>query len=449
MEDRCPMQREDPFPGSFPEVCAGVPDGESWRKVSDREIGAGSAPKLVLTVRIPCGGGLGGETAVEGVERLVEALGALSLRGQVGRPLAVGIEGGALFEEGMVSCRTEGFDRLGLAVRIAEGRLFVEGTPAVDFEGDVVLECLGTLEYTVRTPLTVLPDPRSLWREQEPERDEGYPREHRVAWELEVPGGKGVVAASCRGRAHAHNGRFRDDAVALSVDPETGWAALAVADGAGSARFSRRGAEKVCEDVVRGLLRSLGRGESPPEDGFLFPRVLRDVWHGVSREAEGRGAAMADYATTLLVAAVKRFDFGWSIGSYWVGDGAMALLGGVGLPAVCLLGAPDGGVFAGETRFFTMEEEMADDHLRGRLRHTVVADFDALVLMTDGVSDPFFEGEADLAREVSWKRLMEDVERQVRFDGSVPEGERAAAMLAWLSFWSRGNHDDRTLVVLR
>ena len=32
-----------------------------------------------------------------------------------------------------------------------------------------------------------------------------------------------------------------------------------------------------------------------------------------------------DFATTLMFAICKKFDFGWFVASYWVGDGAMCI----------------------------------------------------------------------------------------------------------------------------
>ncbi len=53
---------------------------------------------------------------------------------------------------------------------------------------------------------------------------------------------------------------------------------------------------------------------------------------------------------------------------------------------------PDEGEFAGQTRFLTMSDIFKDaQSVMSRLRFSIEEDFTALLLMTDGVSDPMFE----------------------------------------------------------
>ena len=69
-----------------------------------------------------------------------------------------------------------------------------------------------------------------------------------------------VIAASKRGRSHAHVGSFRDDDYAIAHQPEPRWYIGIVADGAGSARFSRKGAAIICEQA-RSTLMNILAGE--------------------------------------------------------------------------------------------------------------------------------------------------------------------------------------------
>jgi hypothetical protein len=76
----------------------------------------------------------------------------------------------------------------------------------------------------------------------------------------------------------------------------------------------------------------------------------------------------------------------------------------------------------------------------------VVDSFDAVILMTDGISDPKFETDNNLNSQAKWDELWEDLVKEVPFekrDASV-----ADALLKWMDFWSPGNHDDRTMIVL-
>jgi hypothetical protein len=60
-------------------------------------------------------------------------------------------------------------------------------------------------------------------------------------------------------------GAFRDDDYALHADPNSGWHVLAVADGAGSAQYSRRGSQLAVQTSVPFVAQQLA--SSPRFDG--------------------------------------------------------------------------------------------------------------------------------------------------------------------------------------
>ena len=68
------------------------------------------------------------------------------------------------------------------------------------------------------------------------------------------------------------------------------------------------------------------------------------------------------------------------------------------------------------------------------------------MLMTDGVSDPMFETDANLNKIEKWNELYESITREV--DLSDNNSESQFQLLKWLDFWSQGNHDDRTIAIL-
>ena len=63
--------------------------------------------------------------------------------------------------------------------------------------------------------------------------------------------------------------------------------------------------------------------------------------------------------------------------------------------------------------------------------------------MTDGVSDPWFETDNGLSSSTKWDALMEEI------TPCLAEPTQADTQLVdWLNFFSAGNHDDRTIIVL-
>jgi hypothetical protein len=146
----------------------------------------------------------------------------------------------------------------------------------------------------------------------------------------------------------------------------------------------------------------------------------------------------------------KKFSYGWFIASFWVGDGAICLYDKEAHSAK-LLGIPDEGEYAGQTRFLTMPEIFKDiTSLYQRLRFAIVPDFTALFLMSDGVSDPKFETDANLNNPKKWDDLWDDLinNQEHPVDLSDDNEEAKNQLLDWLDFWSPGNHDDRTIAIL-
>jgi serine/threonine protein phosphatase PrpC len=275
---------------------------------------------------------------------------------------------------------------------------------------------------------------------------------------------KDMVAASQRGRSHAIEGKPRDDDFALYFDENTEWYVMAVADGAGSAPFSRKGAAIACQTVIevckemimesRESFSKFKSQENKNEIGKILQEIIGKAVYqahkAIETEAKAKERLIKGYATTLLVSLCKKFEYGWFVGAWWVGDG------GIGIyrkepQYLKVLGEPDGGEFAGQTRFLTMPE-IIQKELYTRMRFEIVEDFTALILMTDGVSDPKFETDANLNRIEKWNGLWEDLngnnEDKAKVDFSDDNEQTADQLLEWLNFWSKGNHDDRTIAIL-
>ena len=280
---------------------------------------------------------------------------------------------------------------------------------------------------------------------------------------------KHIVAASLRGRSHAQEGKPRDDAFRFATTH--GWQVLAVSDGAGSACYSREGARLACEKAVAVCCERLDN--EPYRDGFeayikalsatpdetdkrkpvgdslytLLCHAANQARQAIAQEAALQGKETRTYAATLLLCVAKHFPFGWFVGSFWVGDGAIALYRRDTTPhTVYLMGEPDEGEYGGQTRFLTMPEVFSDASvLYRRLRFRLVDDFSALFLMTDGVSDPKFETTNNLKNAEKWDALWDELTAAHALTNAA---ESEQALLEWLGFPSPGNHDDRTLLVL-
>ena len=351
----------------------------------------------------------------------------------------------------------------------------------VDARGAVAGAGLAAGEYTlvlsghrddanvaIHARVSVIADPRDLWRDRPSDRDTPHWKPDRAAETRSGEDGL-VIAASRRGRAHAHEGACRDDDFALHVAPGAGgWHVLAVADGAGSAPLSRAGSAAACGAARAALARSLTDDTTDPTQPLLD--AARTAASAVATLAADEGRAVGDYATTLLLAVARRQEDRregdrregdrregrWEFAAFCVGDGAVVLYDAEadeGMGEAVPLCRPDGGEFAGQTRFLDAALLDAPDAGR-RVFAATRPRFTALVAMTDGVTDPKFPTILALADADGWREVWTDLgpvllgpaPSQPISDPARPGG--GERLLDWLDFWSRGDHDDRTLAAL-
>lgn len=354
--------------------------------------------------------------------------------------------------------------------------LVIKGNPTMSGDFDITLKYkykgwfdgCNILERKLR--FAINPDPRSLWKDIPTDKNIKFYKDDFVSEYVTVLANdkgiqKDIVAASKRGRSHAHEGKARDDDFKLYHNNENGWYVIAVADGAGSAKYSRKGSEIACETSVDHCKQALqmpteleetilelseaGEGYSNRPISTLIYNIIGGAAHKAHRAildvASANEDQPKDYATTLLLAICKKFDFGWFVASFWVGDGAMCIYDKE-RQYIKLLGTPDGGEYAGQTRFLTMKEIFTPESIMSRLKYSIEEDFSALILMTDGISDPFFETDANLNKVEKWNELWKNINKEVDLiDDNV---ESKNQLLNWLDFWSPGNHDDRTIAIL-
>ena len=398
----------------------------------------------------------------------------------------------------------DGLEKIGL--QYFPGEKKIKGMPTEAGDHKIMLN-LKRKDWTEGKPVfqrevifIINPDPRVLWSKNIPsEQDETkmeYPKPDSAKEFVKVAAKikskycglkkteiarKDMVAASQRGRSHAIEGKPRDDDFALYFDEETECYIMIVADGAGSAKYSRKGSQIACNTAMNvckeKLLANkeifLKYSKKTQEDTNEIGKIL---WETISNavyesyraienevkekthlaqsseneEEQKKTYSVKDYATTLIISICKKFEYGWFTGTWWVGDGGIGIYN-KDTRLLKILGEPDGGEFAGQTRFLTMPDIIKNE-FKKRMKLEIVEDFTAIILMTDGVTDPKFETDANLNRIEKWDELWDDLngsnEDNVKVDFSDDNEQVAGQLLKWLDFWSKGNHDDRTIAIL-
>lgn len=375
----------------------------------------------------------------------------------------------------IVELKFSGLEEIGLMYD-AESKI-IKGNPIES--GDLKLTIDFVLEnqddpssYNQKYILLIInPDPKSLWKDFPSDPEIKFWKEDNV----EISGlflDKHVVISSKRGRSHANIGSARDDHFRYE-NLNNGWSIIAVSDGAGSAKYSREGSRIACEFII-GYFSERCNGEE-----FLsFDNLVKEYISAESTEVTkkinqfvydtiGNGAfqthkkleslateleiAIKDLHATFIFCLVKKYEFGYVILSFSVGDCPIALIN-KNFSEVKLLNHLDVGDYGGGTRFITMPEIFDPVKLQNRFDFKVVEDFSYLFLMTDGVYDPKFVTESNLERLEKWKAFISDLKGDnadgTRVDFDYENQDIAVELSKWMDFWDSGNHDDRTLAII-
>ncbi len=319
--------------------------------------------------------------------------------------------------------------------------------------------------------ITINSDPKSLWKNLPSNKEDEYWKEDFEKKSL-MNTEKKMIAASRRGRSHEHEGKFRDDDFIIEYLTDCDCYIAIAADGAGSAKYSRKGAQLACNVINKQLksiipsafnlsiienLNNYSKNNTTELKksiyDFIYKNLVNSVfsaYKSIDEEAKskenriGEKVFIKDYATTILASIIKKIDSGWFVAAFWIGDG------GVGIynegASVKILGEPDGGEFSGQTKFLTMPDIWGNaEGLYKRIRFEIVKDFTAVILMTDGITDPKFETDNNLKDIKKWDEFWKDLSNEVDFKQAQNADEQ---LLKWLEFWSPGNHDDRSIVII-
>ncbi|TKG95200.1 protein phosphatase 2C domain-containing protein [Puteibacter caeruleilacunae] len=345
-------------------------------------------------------------------------------------------------------------------------------------------------------------DPRTLWKNIDPPTEGPFYKEN-TAFSFEKLGERTLLGVSIRGKSHAQKGTFRDDHFEVHAW-DNGWVLQVVSDGAGSAEYSREGSKIACNSVlnkitefieiekiknVENLIVKLntdscvGNDDQPDvesssekisiklekasdvsdhsnNDGneggatsdedikrelsTLIHEITVQPAHFALKEIERfsveKNYPIKKFSSTLLFALSKEFDFGTVVISFSIGDGA---IGVITEKEGELLMKPDGGEYSGQTRFVTMKELFSSEIYKRTNFRLYKDKVEAIMLMSDGISDPKFGTENNLENSDMWFKLWKEI-KPVLDNKEVNEKE----MIEWMDFHEKGEYDDRTLTIL-
>lgn len=181
-----------------------------------------------------------------------------------------------------------------------------------------------------------------------------------------------ALGCAVQGNGHfANNIPCQDKVASLR---KNGVSVIALADGAGSAKLSHYGAEKVTQFVCEKLCSNFDYMFADDRDGLNAKTdLLFDINYMLEKLAEGHDCSVRDFSSTLLSVAIRDED----VLAIHLGDGIIGCLKNDELKVIS---KPDNGEYANLTVFTTSERAISSiKFIKGRLK-----DKQGFVLMSDG-----------------------------------------------------------------
>ncbi len=296
---------------------------------------------------------------------------------------------------------------------------------------------IGILQKTLESVPATPPIKASAarWRHLPANRQDAYYYPEQYTASMEGVAGYRLTAASHRGKTHAHQGTFREDAVALGATNH--WNIMAVADGAGTADLARIGSNTAVTRAVAAMKEAMPATPAAEDVGRAIWAGLKSAYQAIKAFAAENSVSASDLSTTLQLLIHWPQANGCLLGVAHIGDGIVTAetLDG----QYYLLTEPDTDPDDSSRTLF-----LTSGPLKQWMERTKVYQFDEpldiVCLMTDGLS-----GDLEPYAELLHTNLFEALRNRVL---CYPLPRREQALLSLISYDRRGSFDDRTLAVL-
>ncbi len=313
-------------------------------------------------------------------------------------------------------------------------RIAQQNAAGLEYAMDWMAGVLSKVADAVPTapPLKTAP---ARWRHLPSNPQDPYYFPEQFTASMEGIAGYRLTAASHRGKTHAHQGTFREDAVAITTTSH--WNVMAVADGAGTADLARVGSNTAVTRAVAAMSSAMPAEPAPEDVGRAIWAGLKSAYQAIKAFANEHSVTMGDLGTTLLLLIHWPQEKGCLLGVAHIGDGIITAetLDG----QYYLLTDPDTDPEDSSRTLF-----LTSGPLKQWMERTKVYQFDEpldiVALMTDGLS-----GDLEPYAELLHTNLFEALRHRVL---CYPLPQREQALLSLISYDRRGSFDDRTLAVL-
>ena len=271
-----------------------------------------------------------------------------------------------------------------------------------------------------------------------------------------------IVGATRRGKKHAHDATYREDAFADETTDK--FTILCVADGAGAYPYSRIGSQYAANELVHHLSSQVVRGaekqslrEPVQFRGYLAQQLEKSIHHVINslvKYAEKNEVSPKDFRCTLLTALFYHDEKHQVVLLNQIGDGAICTYNKATGETRKIGGEGESGSHSGEVSRFVPDKasKKMEFHV---LPDSRMKEVDCLMLCSDGIEDPFYPMEKNSAH--IFRQFYHGVKKAELADMGITQVEQphvfshpteGASLESWLTFDKKGESDDRTLLVM-
>lgn len=285
----------------------------------------------------------------------------------------------------------------------------------------------------------------------DPSKDEfWYPEEefHQLVAETTDDNQVWIMAgASRRGLSHWNKGTHRDDAFAFGS--LRGWNIIALADGAGSATFSRVTANRGVKEAVNVVTQFVPRYRATPQDHAAemkkaIEEAVRSVHQVQEQFTKDQNLTKKDTYTTFLLLVHYPFNQGCVWGTFQVGDGCIF---GVSEKGAYRLAKGDHAEDAATTQFVL---SFSADELVRRVLVQQTNPVDFFLLATDGIEDDLKPTHTEYRQGLDIDKKLESFSRHLQ--STICRWRKwedwGKLLMSVISYERKGSFDDRTLAIL-
>lgn len=207
-----------------------------------------------------------------------------------------------------------------------------------------------------------------------------------------------TISYEARGKSHIKSGVVCQDKTYKLCDGE--YSSVALADGAGSAKFSQFGAEVACKTICEYVNQYFEELYIIDDALVVKRRIIDAILENLKVETIKNNCRIEELSSTLLFASIKN----GRVIAFHLGDGAIGYIKGNELK---LLSKPNNGEFANATYFVTTKHAAEQSKIiRGNA--TGIKGF---ILLSDGSTNSFYDKQnqkmtSGAKRLIEWTRFM-------------------------------------------